>query len=41
MKNVWDRRGISQDTKLNVYMAVVLTVLIYARESWTVYSRQA
>ena len=38
-KKVWDRRGISQDTKLNVYMAVVLTVLLYACESWTVYSR--
>ena len=36
---VWDRRGISQYTKLNAYMAVVLTVLLYACESWTVYSR--
>ena len=35
------RRGISQYTKLNVYMAVVLTVLLYACESWTVYSRHA
>ena len=25
-KKVWDRRGISQDTKLKVYMDVVLTV---------------
>ena len=40
-KKVWDRRGISQDTKLKVYMAVVLTVLLYACESWTVYSRHA
>ena len=38
-KKVWDRRGINQDTKLKVYMAVVLTVLLYACESWTVYSR--
>ena len=38
---VWDRRGISQETKLKVYMAVVLTVLLYACESWTVYSRPA
>ena len=38
---VWDRRGISQGTKLKVYMAVVLTVLLYACESWTVYSRHA
>ena len=27
-KKVWDRWGISQETKLNVYMAVVLTVLL-------------
>ena len=40
-KKVWDRRGISQDTKIKVYMAVVLTVLLYACESWTVYSRHA
>ena len=40
-KKVWDRRGISQDTKLKVYTAVVLTVLLYACESWTVYSRHA
>ena len=41
MKKVWDRRGISQETKLKVHMAVVLTVLLYAYESWTVYSRCA
>ena len=29
-KKVWDRRGISRDTKLKVCMAVVLTVLLYA-----------
>ena len=40
-KKAWDRRGISQDTNLKVYMAVVLTVLLCARESWTVYSRHA
>ena len=40
-KKVWDRLGISQETKLNVYMAVVLTILLYACESWTVYSRYA
>ena len=27
-KKVWERRGISQDTKLNVFMDVVLTVLL-------------
>ena len=40
-KKVWDRRGISQETKLKVYMAVVLTVLLYACKSWTVYSHHA
>ena len=40
-KKVWDRRGISQETKLQVYMAVVLTFLLYACESWTVFSRHA
>ena len=40
-KKEWDRRRISQDTNLKVYMAVVLTVLLYACESWTVYSRHA
>ena len=38
-KKVWDGRGISQETKLKVYMAMVLTVLLY--ELWTVYSRHA
>ena len=40
-KKVWDLRGVSQYTKLNVCMAVVLTVLPYPCESWTVYSRHA
>ena len=36
-----DRQGISQETKLKVYVTVVLTILLYACESWTVYSRHA
>ena len=43
-KKVWERRGISQYTKLKVFMALVLTVIMlyaYAIESWTVYSRHA
>ena len=28
-KNVWNRRGITLDTKLKVYRAVVLTTLLY------------
>ena len=38
---MWDRRGISQETMLKVYMAVVLTVLLYACESWTVNNSHA
>ena len=40
-KNVWERRGISIETKLKVYKAVVLTSLMYASETWTVYRRHA
>ena len=38
-RNVWERRGLSLSTKLKVYRAVVLTTLLYASETWTVYSR--
>ena len=37
--NVWDRRGISPTTKMKVYQAVVITMLLYTGESWTIYSR--
>src|SRR5579871_4304654 len=37
--NVWHRSGICLQTKLKVYRAVVLPVLLYASETWTVYSR--
>lgn len=40
-KNVWDRRGITTETKIKVYKAVVLTTLLYSCESWTVYQRHA
>ena len=40
-EKVWDRRGISFMTKLKVYRAVVLPSLLYACETWTVYSRHA
>ncbi len=39
--NVGERRGISITTKLKVYSAVVLTTLLFACESWTVYQRNA
>ena len=36
---VWERKGISLSTKLSVYRAIVLTTLLYACETWTVYQR--
>ena len=39
--NVWERKGLSLSTKLKVYKAAVLTTLLYASESWTVYSRHS
>ena len=39
--NVWERRGLSLKTKLKVYNAIVLPSLLYACETWTVYSRHA
>ena len=38
---MWERRGLSLNTKLKVYHAVVLTTLLYASETWTVYNRHA
>lgn len=40
-KNVWERRGLSIATKLKVYKAVVLPSLLYACETWTIYSQHA
>jgi len=37
--NVWDRKGLSLSIKLKVYQAIVLSVLLYASETWTVYQR--
>ena len=37
--NVCDRRGISLTIKMKVYQATVITTLLYAGESWTIYSR--
>ena len=39
--NVWNRRGISLQTKLKVYRAIVLPMLLYACETWTVYQHHA
>ena len=37
--NVWNRRGITVETKLKVYRALVLPTLIYVSEAWTTYKR--
>ena len=39
--SVWGRKGVSLSTKLSVYKAIVLTTLLYASETWTVYQRHA
>ena len=39
--NVWERNGIKLDTKLKVYKAVVLSTLLYACETWTVYKNHS
>ena len=38
-RNVWNRRGISEATKIKVYRAVLLTTLFYDCETWTTYQR--
>nr|VZI42708.1 unnamed protein product [Spirometra erinaceieuropaei] len=38
---VWDRHGLQQSTKLKMYKAVILPMLLYGGETWTVYTRQA
>ena len=38
-KRLWSRHGISKRTKVKVYNACVLTVLLYASETWTTYTR--
>ena len=36
-RNVWNWTGISEATKINVYLPVVLTTLLYDYETWTPY----
>ena len=38
-KRLWSRHGISICTKVKVYNACVLTVLLYASVTWTTYTR--
>ena len=40
-KKVWKRKEISLLTKLKVYIAIILPILLYACETWTVYSHHA
>ena len=40
-KNVWNRQGITLETKIKVYRAAMLTTLLYSSETWTVYQRHA
>ena len=37
-KNVWECEGLSTNTRLKVYKAVVLSTLLCACETWTVYT---
>ena len=39
--NVWKRRGSTLEIKIKVYMAVVLTTLLYGSETSTVYRHHA
>jgi hypothetical protein len=39
LRKTWERRGIGLETKLQVYSAIVLSTLLYAYETWTVYGR--
>ena len=36
-RNAWNRRGISEATKIKVYRAVILTTLPNGCETWTTY----
>jgi len=39
MVPIWDDCGIRLDTKVAVYKAVILTVLLYGSKTWVVYRR--
>ena len=34
-EKVWERKGLSLDSKLKVYKAVILPLLLYTSETWT------
>ena len=35
---LWNEHGIRLDTKISVYVAVVLTILLYGCETWTLFA---
>ena len=39
-KRVWDNNQLTQNTKIKVYLACVLSTLLYSRESWSTDARQ-
>ena len=39
-KRVWGNNQLTENTKLKVYQACVLSTLLYSSESWTTYARQ-
>nr|VZI46805.1 unnamed protein product [Spirometra erinaceieuropaei] len=38
---VWNRHGLQLSTKLEMYEDVILPTLLYAAETWTMYTKQA
>ncbi|BHF73693.1 hypothetical protein SprV_0401677500 [Sparganum proliferum] len=38
---VWNRHGLHVSTELKMYKAVILPMLLYGAETWTVYTKQA
>ena len=39
-KRVWENRLLTENTKMHVYQACVLSTLLYGSEAWTTYQRQ-
>ncbi|VDL94701.1 unnamed protein product [Schistocephalus solidus] len=39
--SVWNRHGIHLNTKLKMYKAIILMILVYESDTWTVYLNQA
>ena len=39
-KKIWENKNLSTHTKMSVYQACVLSVLLYGSETWSLYSIQ-